>query len=346
MKYKAEDNLNMYRILSSILKNPEKAESVPDFIENEVVTPKMFSSEKALGIMISLNLSKAQYIHLRKASLEENINQYPSYYQIQKAKFECYPPQSSITVSETEAKIQLQSLLDHTTNRILNINNVKPETRKLILISKWGCDGASGQSIYKQKFQTGHIQDDSSFFISTLVPIKLFDPETTKIFWENSRPSSTRFCRPIKYQFAKESPTVIQNEIESIRNEIQNLLPTICGGLEIQHKLLLTMIDGKICNTLTQNSSSMRCYLCNAKPTEMNNIELALRRPVKEDFYELGLSPLHAWIRSYECLLHISYNLDFKKWSATSEESKTLQKKRKKEIHEKFRREVGRYLNR
>ncbi|EPB73357.1 hypothetical protein ANCCEY_07564 [Ancylostoma ceylanicum] len=28
-----------------------------------------------------------------------------------------------------------------------------------------------------------------------------------------------------------------------------------------------------------------------------------------------GISPLHAWIRSMECLLHIAYRVDVKKWA-------------------------------
>lgn len=56
-------------------------------------------------------------------------------YKLQKAKRECYPPQSSIMITDTFARIALQSLLDHTVRRILEAlkNSV---TGKLTLIDK------------------------------------------------------------------------------------------------------------------------------------------------------------------------------------------------------------------
>ena len=34
---------------------------------------------------------------------------------------------------------------------------------------------------------------------------------------------------------------------------------------------------------------------------------------VKKEHYGFGLSTLHAWVRFFECMLHISYRLDIKK---------------------------------
>ncbi|KAJ8882122.1 hypothetical protein PR048_018610 [Dryococelus australis] len=45
----------------------------------------------------------------------------------------------------------------------------------------------------------------------------------------------------------------------------------------VHHKLVLTMIDGKVCGALTQTSSQL-CYICKAKPSEMNNLEKHLER--------------------------------------------------------------------
>ena len=101
---------------------------------------------------------------------------------------------------------------------------------------------------------------------------------------------------------------------------------------EIDHKLVMTMIDGKVCNAITNTSSAARCYICNAKPTEMNDFHLINSKINKVDYYNYGLSSLHAWIRCLECLLHISYNLDFKQWSATNFEHKELKLSKKKII--------------
>lgn len=43
----------------------------------------------------------------------------------------------------------------------------------------------------------------------------------------------------------------------------------------------------------------------------MNKLSEIFSRPVREDVYKYGLSTLHMWIRCMECILHISYNMDF-----------------------------------
>ena len=80
------------------------------------------------------------------------------------------------------------------------------------------------------------------------------------------------------------------------------------GGryISLTHKLQLTTIDGKVCNALTSKLSSRKCYVCGAKPTEMNKLDVPIRKEVDVTVYEFGLSMLHAWIRFFECLLHIS----------------------------------------
>jgi len=57
--------------------------------------------------------------------------------------------------------IDLQALLDHTCKRLLEISTVISQIPEsvtevsLIMTSKWGCDGVSDQSEYKQKFSDG-----------------------------------------------------------------------------------------------------------------------------------------------------------------------------------------------
>lgn len=65
--------------------------------------------------------------------------------------------------------------------------------------------------------------------------------------------------------------------------------------INVEHKLQLTMIDGKVCNALSQTSSA-KCYICKAKPKEMNDIDICLQKVVHQENYEFGLSPLHSYI--------------------------------------------------
>lgn len=54
-----------------------------------------------------------------------------------------------------------------------------------------------------------------------------------------------------------------------------------------------------------------------------------------------GLSPLHSWIRFFECLIHISYKLELKTWQARGEEAKKIVETTKRQIQERFREELG-----
>lgn len=53
------------------------------------------------------------------------------------------------------------------------------------------------------------------------------------------------------------------------------------------------------------------------------------------------ISTLHAWIRCFECLLHISYNISFKKWAANSPELKKIRDERKNQIQKDFKERMG-----
>lgn len=96
------------------------------------------------------------------------------------------------------------------------------------------------------------------------------------------------------------------------------------------------MLDGKANYAITGQKSSASCNICYAKPSEMNNIAMLLKRPCKEQFYELGFPVLHSWIRFMDYVLHIAYNLDFKKGMAKGND-KILKKNRKTTIQESLR---------
>lgn len=57
----------------------------------------------------------------RLGAKAREANIYPSYEKILLAKNNCYPKLESIEVSETAAQVKLQSLLDHTTIRIFDV---------------------------------------------------------------------------------------------------------------------------------------------------------------------------------------------------------------------------------
>ncbi|KAL4703199.1 hypothetical protein ACJJTC_004875 [Scirpophaga incertulas] len=147
------------------------------------------------------------------------------------------------------------------------------------MASKWGFDGSSSQSTYKQRSEVLDLDDLS---------------------------------------FAMETSDFVKQEEAAMSEEINNISTSKYGNFEINHELHMTMIDGKIATILTQIFS----------------------RPVRDEVYKYGLSTLHMWIRCMECLLHISYNLDFKMWSPRGE-NKALKKARKNITQTKFKEQMG-----
>ena len=104
---------------------------------------------------------------------------------------------------------------------------------------------------YKQNFENPE-SEDQSIFATAYVPLKLcLLNDEAQIIWENPRPSSTLFCRPVNFQFIKESREVIQDAWQSVENKISLLtLTKIDTKTSVKHKILTTMFDGKICSTI------------------------------------------------------------------------------------------------
>ncbi|XP_065677602.1 uncharacterized protein LOC136092898 [Hydra vulgaris] len=103
--------------------------------------------------------------------------------------------------------------------------------------------------------------------------------------------------------------------------------------------MMLTMVDAKVCNAATKTSSTIKCYICDATSKDFNN--LTTEKDVKPDTLKFGLSILHARIRIFEKLLHLSYKLPIKKWQARSENEKLIVKQKKLEIQSNFRKKIG-----
>lgn len=119
-----------------------------------------------------------------------------------------------------------------------------------------------------------------------------------------------------------------------------NNFSLVLDDLQITHDVYMTMIDGKVATALSETQSHANCNICLASPKEMNNLSLVFNKPVAENMYKYGLSSLHMWLRCMECILHISYNMDFKKWAARGQD-KLLQKSRKELTQQELFRQTG-----
>ncbi|KYN29311.1 hypothetical protein ALC57_01251 [Trachymyrmex cornetzi] len=140
-KLQSEGSSDFAIIINYLIKNTSKAGHIRAFCEEKIQT-SLFSKEKCLAMLLSLNLSKFQYIHLRENSIENGIHQCQSYYQVKHAKLEYYPPKDKITITTT---IRLLSLYEDKLHLYTNLK----------LICKRGFDGISNQSTNKN-FEITH----------------------------------------------------------------------------------------------------------------------------------------------------------------------------------------------
>lgn len=330
MKLRKAGKTDASNVLKDITNSPKRAKKFLSAIKTlNDDQPRQLSPLDALCMFTEAGLTRAQYERIR----ETNKSFFPCYSVLQKAKKDCYPVPEAYTVTATCAEVKLQELMDHTASRIiLHIKEPlqflnEEEKQSLILISKWGCDG-SQQMQFKMKFDND-IDSDANIFQSSVVPLQLICKFNKRIIWQNPTPSSPRYCRPIRIRFIQETSDLTNEEIHYIKAQIASLSVTKFENTSIQHKLLFTMVDGKVCNAATHTRSTMRCYICNATSSEFN--DLSKKRMSQKENLSFGLSLLHARIRFFESMLHVAYKLPIKKWNVrlTSEEKKIVEERKK-----------------
>lgn len=332
------------------------AESVPT-----PTSQSNFTEEEAIALMLELDLSRNKYQILRKALLEKGHSILPSYKDIQEKKQTILP---SISVTEKEACVELSSLLENTATRIVADFSAdqleKVNNSDVVLICKWGCDGLSALPEYKHASGSKKMADYKSVFIASLVPLRMrsysLKQSSSKCknsfedIWLNTTPGSKHFCRPIWFEYTRESKTTTKDLVEYIKDEINDLQPLSITinqyTFDISFQLSLTMIDGKVSNAITETSSFWKCSLCDETKSQFSDIGKA--RSINEEFLSFGISPLHARIRFMEHFLHIAYDLKYRsvpenltKPTRNNEDLKTLRISEKSRIQDEFREETG-----
>jgi hypothetical protein len=191
---------------------------------------------------------------------------------------------------------------------------------------------------------------DSDIFVTSVVPLQLYSTKSSGdkiILWKDPRPSSVMYCRPIRMKFKKETAEFAKEEISVVEESIKMLETTVItleeqnSVLSVSHNMVLTLIDGKICNAVTSTSSAQVCYVCGAAPKQMNRIDEIVKRDVDITTYRFGLSTLHVWIRFLDRFRHISYRLEIKKWQVRGEEDQRKAQNKKETIQDLFKKEMG-----
>ena len=78
----------------------DKKNLISSFMEN-ASQKNIPTDEEALSVFIDLDLTKAQYLYMRKVTNERNCSIFPPYCKIQGIKQTCYPPSSAIEITNT-----------------------------------------------------------------------------------------------------------------------------------------------------------------------------------------------------------------------------------------------------
>lgn len=329
--------------LVSMANDEGTAKKIKSFLGSNASLPIPYTPDDALALFLDGNYTKHSYKLMQAGAKSRNANIYPTYDTLCIAKKKCYP--NGVQFTNYSAQVPLQHMVDHIVIRIVEAHSSRFEfnfseqsEQNLTAIYKWGCDGSSGHSTYRQDVECDNNNlSDEYLFAVCIVPLQV--QKGSEIIWENPQPSSPRFCRPLKILCSKESAELIRSEVASCNDEISKIMPTSIGNLKIHHQFHLTMIDGKAFSALAESSSQV-CGICKASPKLMNDIDAVRSLKPKVHLYEFGLSTLHAWIRCFECILHISYRLHIKKWQVRDADKHAV-KERKLYVQEGLKRKMS-----
>jgi hypothetical protein len=71
-------------------------------------------------------------------------------------------------------------------------------------------------------------KSDDQSILAAIIPLQLYSSSAPNkvILWQNPRPSSVRYCRPIHLQFKKETTEISKHEVDYIEKQITDLKKT------------------------------------------------------------------------------------------------------------------------
>lgn len=198
---------------------------LPGFVKEQ---DKSLIRNNALALYMDMGFTKYKYQVLREFNKKNDVSndKFPEYGEIKKAKRDCYP--ANIDITEESVFVNVQDIVDHTVFRLvlsLGSNEVmKMNSKEVTGKYKWGMDGASSQQQFKQNFRNLTSTDKSVFSVS-FVPLEISLRD--EVIWTNERSSSPRLCRPMSFEFTKETINQSLQTFRFYKNEIDNLKPTI-----------------------------------------------------------------------------------------------------------------------
>ena len=308
--------------------------------------PKTFSGEEGWAVIVDRNYSVRQYKNFQKdVNSAAGRKVYPTYDEVLEARKNLHPSENYIILSEEDAIVELQGVCDHTASRIFQIPGVYERAKQLqeenggklilILYFKFGCDGFSGCTKFRQigaeASHDGQVQ--ASHFVVLQITAKVNGE--TKVLYTNPLCNSSISCRLLRFWYVKETEETLRKEINRLLEEREFLDDLdIDEDITVTFHGILSLLDQKALNALVGNRCAKRCPVCGLLPREymQDGVNYQLFPGV---ISYLCLSILHFGLRTVENLLKIGFHKYFKQ-NCCYEKNAHLKEKAMKEIQQAF----------
>jgi hypothetical protein len=208
---------------------PEKVKQLRRSISGKDVPVTKISPEEELSQVFDNGTTKRAYLNNRKKYNRHGVKISPSWHALKKSKLKCRPPGAQF--SAKVAQTPLQSILDHTVDRIFEDENNKAKLKiitdeqdddELVILDmycKIGMDGSAGYGITKPKPKASGDStqvvvnekvDDNRLFVTLMVPIQIRVHEehvnaNPEVIYHNLLCNSAITCRPVRLAHEKET---------------------------------------------------------------------------------------------------------------------------------------------
>lgn len=308
----AKDRAQFY----SALLEKQEAFSL-DHVEDQDMTTAPFS---ALEFFISLDLEPDQYEGLMEAFEELATRPHAPFTSLQGWLLSCSPPEEFMVAWHLEARVELQALMQHTAERIIEMNAADIgelidssglDTADLTLISTWSIDSATVKADHSSSSVS--LFEDNDILSAAVTPIQMImnsDPDLT--VWFNPMPQSIRFCRPIVLEYdckdtdhTRKTKLAIEQEIANLKR-IRVILPN-GKFVHADFRFTLSLTEDNALEFFPEASKTGNCLICGATPDAMNKMEILEVDSKGHAPPYYNFTPLYVWVQFFEFLMEISF---------------------------------------
>lgn len=282
---------------------------------SKVATP--FS---ALEFYTGSDLDQKQYKGVVEFTEKLAPGAFMPFFQLQPLLQTLGPPEEFTDTWGEYMRCELQALMQHTAERLVEMNaeeietfmdGKKMDTVELTLFSTWSFDRAVEFDRYKSS-SWGYVSD-SEISTYTVTPIRMImNNDADQIVWINAMPQSLRFCRPIWMIRGFKDINTVQETKPEIDQEIANLKQirvSLPDGrmVHVNFRMILSLMEENALKYVPEASKTGNCLICGATPDAMNKLDILDVDSKDHTVPYYSFTPLYIWVRFFEFLMEISF---------------------------------------